>query len=162
MVKSVDTSIPSTVINEASVLSIQTIRLMSRLREVIARPRNLPSSATHGGPRVQEHVETVRRGEEQLAGMIREGDECWEERMRWRLESRLKGGGGCKGQNDKYRDIRYSCQSGGLNLEEVNQHFRGLRGETHLGKTNPSSTDRDLNLDLLVLGSQANYAIEAS
>nr|CAD7424436.1 unnamed protein product [Timema monikensis] len=49
---------------------------------------------------------TGRRGEERLAGMVREGDEGWEESTRCRLESRLKEGGGCKGQNDKYRDIR--------------------------------------------------------
>nr|CAD7395608.1 unnamed protein product [Timema poppensis] len=38
--------------------------------------------------------------------MVREEDEGWEESTGWRLESRLKGRGGCKGQNDKYKNIR--------------------------------------------------------
>nr|CAD7589086.1 unnamed protein product [Timema genevievae] len=57
---------------------------------------------------------------------------------------------------------------GGLNLEEVNPHLRGGRVENHLGKTTPSSPDRDSNLDLPVLevelnttGALANYATEA-
>nr|CAD7438082.1 unnamed protein product [Timema bartmani] len=41
---------------------------------------------------------------------------------------------------------------GRLNLEEVNPHLRGGRVENHLGKTSPSSPDRDSNLDLPVLG----------
>nr|CAD7413066.1 unnamed protein product [Timema poppensis] len=36
-------------------------------------------------------------------------------------------------------------------LEEVNPHFRGGGVENHLGKTTPSSPDRDSNLDLPVL-----------
>nr|CAD7448696.1 unnamed protein product [Timema bartmani] len=40
---------------------------------------------------------------------------------------------------------------GRLNLEEVNPHLRGGRVENHLGKTTPSSPDRDSNLDLPVL-----------
>nr|CAD7577932.1 unnamed protein product [Timema californicum] len=40
-------------------------------------------------------------------------------------------------------------------LEEVNPHLRGGRVENHLGKTNPSSPDRDSNLDLPVLSSRA-------
>ncbi|CAG2058927.1 unnamed protein product [Timema podura] len=40
---------------------------------------------------------------------------------------------------------------GRLNLEEVNPHLRGRRVENHLGKTTPSSPDRDSNLDLPVL-----------
>ncbi|CAG2060631.1 unnamed protein product [Timema podura] len=44
---------------------------------------------------------------------------------------------------------------GGLNLEEVNPHLRGGRVENHLGKTTPSSPDRDSNLDLPVLGGRA-------
>nr|CAD7438326.1 unnamed protein product [Timema bartmani] len=38
-----------------------------------------------------------------------------------------------------------------LNLEEVNPHLCGGRVENHLGKTSPSSPDRDSNLDLPVL-----------
>nr|CAD7452297.1 unnamed protein product [Timema tahoe] len=41
---------------------------------------------------------------------------------------------------------------GRLNLEEMNPHLRGSRVENHLGKTTPSSPDRDLNIDLPVLG----------
>nr|CAD7455681.1 unnamed protein product [Timema tahoe] len=41
--------------------------------------------------------ETGRRVEARLAGMVREGDEGWEESTGWRLESRLKGGGGLQG-----------------------------------------------------------------
>nr|CAD7452326.1 unnamed protein product [Timema tahoe] len=41
---------------------------------------------------------------------------------------------------------------GRLNLEEVNPHLRGGRVENHLGKTTPSSPNRDSNLDLPVLG----------
>nr|CAD7193745.1 unnamed protein product [Timema douglasi] len=53
--------------------------------------------------------------------------------------------------------------------EEVNPHLRGGIVENHLGKTTPSSPDRDSNLDLPVLNGQAqhdsalaNYATEAS
>nr|CAD7262465.1 unnamed protein product [Timema shepardi] len=40
---------------------------------------------------------------------------------------------------------------------EVNPHSRGGRVENHLGKTTPSSPDRDLNLDLPVLSSRAQH-----
>nr|CAD7411124.1 unnamed protein product [Timema cristinae] len=58
---------------------------------------------------------------------------------------------------------------GKVELEEVNPHLRGGRVENHLGKTTPSSPDRDSNLDLPVLSSRAqhdtsalaNYASEA-
>nr|CAD7399487.1 unnamed protein product [Timema cristinae] len=46
---------------------------------------------------------------------------------------------------------------GKVELEEVNQHFRGGRVENHLGKTSPSSPDRDSNLDLPVLSSRAQH-----
>nr|CAD7567842.1 unnamed protein product [Timema californicum] len=42
-------------------------------------------------------------------------------------------------------------------LEEVNTHLRGGRVENHLGKTPPSSLDRDSNLDLPVLSSRAQH-----
>nr|CAD7571051.1 unnamed protein product [Timema californicum] len=52
-----------------------------------------------------------------------------------------------------------------VELEEVNPHFRGGRVENHLGKTTPSSADRDSNLGLPVLSNTtsglANYATEA-
>nr|CAD7259975.1 unnamed protein product [Timema shepardi] len=49
--------------------------------------------------------------------------------------------------------------SGGLlvELEEVNPHLSGGRVENHLGKTTPSSPDRDSNLDLPVLSSRAQH-----
>nr|CAD7423102.1 unnamed protein product [Timema monikensis] len=57
---------------------------------------------------------------------------------------------------------------GKVELEEVNPHLRGGRVENHLGKTTPSSPDRDSNLDLPVLSSRAyttsalaNYTTEA-
>nr|CAD7265632.1 unnamed protein product [Timema shepardi] len=43
---------------------------------------------------------------------------------------------------------------GKVELEEVNPHLRGGRVENHLGKTTPSSPDRDSNLDIPVLSSQ--------
>nr|CAD7587593.1 unnamed protein product [Timema genevievae] len=46
---------------------------------------------------------------------------------------------------------------GRLNLEEVNPHLRGGRVENHLGKTTPSSPDRDSNLDLPVLEGLAQH-----
>nr|CAD7593131.1 unnamed protein product [Timema genevievae] len=46
---------------------------------------------------------------------------------------------------------------GRLNLGEVNPHLRGGRVENHSGKTTPSSPDRDLNLDLPVLGGLAQH-----
>nr|CAD7570881.1 unnamed protein product [Timema californicum] len=45
---------------------------------------------------------------------------------------------------------------GKVELEEVNPHLRGGRVENHLGKTTPSSPDRDSNLDLPILGSRAS------
>nr|CAD7577476.1 unnamed protein product [Timema californicum] len=46
---------------------------------------------------------------------------------------------------------------GKVELEEVNPHLRGVRVENHLGKTTPSSPDRDSNLDLPVLSSSAQH-----
>nr|CAD7595083.1 unnamed protein product [Timema genevievae] len=53
-------------------------------------------------------------------------------------------------------------------FEEVNPHLRGGRVENHLGKTTPSSPDRDSNLDLPssavelnTTSALANYATEA-
>nr|CAD7567498.1 unnamed protein product [Timema californicum] len=39
----------------------------------------------------------------------------------------------------------------------MNPHLRGRRVENHLGKTSPSSPDRDSNLDLPVLNSRAQH-----
>nr|CAD7196442.1 unnamed protein product [Timema douglasi] len=44
-----------------------------------------------------------------------------------------------------------------VELEEANPHSRGGRVENHLGKTTPSSPDRDSNLDLPVLSSRAQH-----
>nr|CAD7403866.1 unnamed protein product [Timema cristinae] len=46
---------------------------------------------------------------------------------------------------------------GKVELEEVNPHLRGGRVENHLGKTTPSSPDRDSNLDLPVLSSRTQH-----
>nr|CAD7397415.1 unnamed protein product [Timema cristinae] len=46
---------------------------------------------------------------------------------------------------------------GKVELEEVNPHLRGGRVENHLGKTTPSSPDRDSNLNLPVLSSRAQH-----
>nr|CAD7265695.1 unnamed protein product [Timema shepardi] len=46
---------------------------------------------------------------------------------------------------------------GKVELGEVNPHLRGRRVENHLGKTTPSSPDRDPNLDLPVLSSRAQH-----
>nr|CAD7570868.1 unnamed protein product [Timema californicum] len=46
---------------------------------------------------------------------------------------------------------------GKVELEEVNPHLRGGRVENHLGKTTPSSPDRDSNLNLPVLGGRAQH-----
>nr|CAD7440374.1 unnamed protein product [Timema bartmani] len=48
-----------------------------------------------------------------------------------------------------------------VEFEEVNSHLRGGRVEDHLGKTTPSSPTRDLNLDLPILGSQAQHETSA-
>nr|CAD7402131.1 unnamed protein product [Timema cristinae] len=44
-----------------------------------------------------------------------------------------------------------------VELEEVNPHLREGRVENHLGKTTPSSPDRDSNLDLPILSSRAKH-----
>nr|CAD7570834.1 unnamed protein product [Timema californicum] len=54
-------------------------------------------------------------------------------------------------------DIRLCLRIGKVELEEVNSHLRGGRVENHLGKTTPSSPDRDSNLDLPVLSSRAQH-----
>nr|CAD7392220.1 unnamed protein product [Timema cristinae] len=46
---------------------------------------------------------------------------------------------------------------GKVELEEVNPHLRGDRVENHLGKTTPSSVDRDSNLDIPVPSSRAQH-----
>nr|CAD7404562.1 unnamed protein product [Timema cristinae] len=46
---------------------------------------------------------------------------------------------------------------GKVELEEVNLHLHGGRVENPLGKTTPSSPDRDSNLDLPVLSSRAQH-----
>nr|CAD7572339.1 unnamed protein product [Timema californicum] len=46
---------------------------------------------------------------------------------------------------------------GEVELEEGNPHLRGGRVENHLGKTTPSSPDRDSNLDLPILSSRAQH-----
>ncbi|CAG2059245.1 unnamed protein product, partial [Timema podura] len=55
------------------------------------------------------------------------------------------------------KTLNLLSELGRLNLYEVNPHLRGGRVENHLGKTTPSSPDRDLNLDLLVLSDLAQH-----
>nr|CAD7454225.1 unnamed protein product [Timema tahoe] len=50
---------------------------------------------------------------------------------------------------------------GRLNIEEVNPQLWGGIIENHLGKTTPSSPERDSNLDLPVLGSLAQHETSA-
>nr|CAD7423496.1 unnamed protein product [Timema monikensis] len=45
----------------------------------------------------------------------------------------------------------------GTNSQEVNPHLLGGRVDNHLGKTTPSSPERDSNLDLPVLSSRAQH-----
>nr|CAD7261615.1 unnamed protein product [Timema shepardi] len=54
-------------------------------------------------------------------------------------------------------ESRYHSGIGKVELEEVNPHLREGRVENHLGKTTPSSPDRDSNLDLPVLSSRAQH-----
>nr|CAD7391999.1 unnamed protein product [Timema cristinae] len=49
------------------------------------------------------------------------------------------------------------CRNFEIELEEVNPHLCGGRVENHLGKTTPSSPNRDLNLDLPVLSNRAQH-----
>nr|CAD7429118.1 unnamed protein product [Timema monikensis] len=49
-----------------------------------------------------------------------------------------------------------------VELEEVNPHLRRGRVENNLGKTTPSSPDRDSNLDLPVLSSRAQHVKRVS
>nr|CAD7256470.1 unnamed protein product [Timema shepardi] len=44
-----------------------------------------------------------------------------------------------------------------VELEELNPHFPGGRMENHLGKTTPSSPNRDSNLDLPILSNRAQH-----
>nr|CAD7402790.1 unnamed protein product [Timema cristinae] len=59
------------------------------------------------------------------------------------------------GKDQKMLD--FPCCGKKVELEEVNPHVRGGRVENHLGKTIPSSPDRDSNLDLPVLSSRAQH-----
>nr|CAD7404046.1 unnamed protein product [Timema cristinae] len=59
-------------------------------------------------------------------------------------------------RTDQFRDLNEKG-IGKIELEEVNPHLHGGRVENHLGKTTPSSPDRDLNLDLSVLSSRAQH-----
>nr|CAD7423727.1 unnamed protein product [Timema monikensis] len=53
--------------------------------------------------------------------------------------------------------MAYPMQQFQVELKEVNPHLRGGRVENHLGKTTPSSPDRDSNLDLPVHSSRAQH-----
>nr|CAD7198787.1 unnamed protein product [Timema douglasi] len=66
------------------------------------------------------------------------------------------------GQNEELLEYSNKQELGGLNLEEVNLYLRGGRVENNLGKTNPSSPDRESNLDLPIFGSRAQHKTSAS
>nr|CAD7404036.1 unnamed protein product [Timema poppensis] len=53
--------------------------------------------------------------------------------------------------------VEYSVTHRMVELEEMNPHLREGRVENHLGKTTLSSPNRDSNLDLPVLSSQAQH-----
>nr|CAD7398674.1 unnamed protein product [Timema poppensis] len=57
----------------------------------------------------------------------------------------------------RLRAIQEKARIGKVELEEVNPHLRGGRVGNHLGKTTPSSPNRDSNLDLPVLSSRAQH-----
>nr|CAD7567410.1 unnamed protein product [Timema californicum] len=54
-----------------------------------------------------------------------------------------------------------SPESGRLNIEEVNPNLSGGKVESHLGKAEPISPERDSNLDLPVLGSLSQHKTSA-
>nr|CAD7395041.1 unnamed protein product [Timema cristinae] len=60
-------------------------------------------------------------------------------------------------ESDTLDNVATEAIIGKVELEEVNPHLRGGRVENHLGKTTPSSPDRDSNLDLPVLSSRAQH-----
>nr|CAD7429903.1 unnamed protein product [Timema monikensis] len=70
---------------------------------------------------------------------------------------------GCTGTRTYLDEKKEKTSLGGkfelgkVELEEVNPHLRGGRVENHLGKTTPSSPDRDSSLDLPVLSSRAQH-----
>nr|CAD7572181.1 unnamed protein product [Timema californicum] len=70
-----------------------------------------------------------------------------------------EGVGEQKNRGFAYTDstTRYARWLGTVELEDVNPHLRGVRVENHLGKTTPSSPDRDSNLNLPVLSSRAQH-----
>ncbi|CAG2053900.1 unnamed protein product [Timema podura] len=70
----------------------------------------------------------------------------WSKRYQWQFYLR---------QIDKKES--QILELGRLNLEEVNPNLCGGRMENHLGKTTPSSPDRDSNLDLPVLGGRTQH-----
>ncbi|CAG2060026.1 unnamed protein product [Timema podura] len=57
----------------------------------------------------------------------------------------------------KHRILLSVRELGRLNIEEVNPHLRKGRVDNHLGKTTPSSPDRDSNLNLPVLDNRAQH-----
>nr|CAD7432512.1 unnamed protein product [Timema monikensis] len=61
-----------------------------------------------------------------------------------------------------YTLLSTNYANGKVELEEVNPHLRVGRVENHLGKTTPSSPDRDSNLDLPVLSSRAQHVKRVS
>nr|CAD7194890.1 unnamed protein product [Timema douglasi] len=80
--------------------------------------------------------------------------------------NRKRWGGSCHlppGMRSSFRHIfletviRIGLGIGKVGSEEVNPHFRVGRVENHLGKTTPSSPNRDSNLDQPILSSRAQH-----
>ncbi|CAG2063853.1 unnamed protein product, partial [Timema podura] len=84
----------------------------------------------------------------------------WRLRLKMRVcnsDSTLALCHGVGGRGGSHLGTGTGQELGGLNLKEVNPHLRGGEVENHLGKTSPSSPDRDSNLDLPVLGGRAQH-----
>nr|CAD7424126.1 unnamed protein product [Timema monikensis] len=90
-----------------------------------------------------------------------------EEVALWQLPANVGGANGEPVQPDRQIRIIDNPQHsldgiGKVELEEVNPHLCRGRVENHLGKTTPSSPDRDSNLDLPVLSSRAQHDTRVS
>nr|CAD7259308.1 unnamed protein product [Timema shepardi] len=115
--------------------------------------------------RLQSECEMLRRERQSTSLVLADLDTIKTRLERTDADSRIKMESKLDEANRECSAIRRRLQ---VELEEVNPHFREGRVENHLGKTTPSSPDRDFNLDLPVLSSRsfnttsalANYATE--
>nr|CAD7570545.1 unnamed protein product [Timema californicum] len=115
--------------------------------------------------RLQSECEMLRRERQSTSLVLADLDTIKTRLERTDADSRIKMESKLDEANRECSAIRRRLQ---VELEEVNPHLREGRVENHLGKTTPSSPDRDFNLDLPVLSSRsfnttsalANYATE--